>query len=279
MTATSMEVNNTLMQLEERAKKLAMEKAHLNLLIHMMSQLSTATGLENAVANLLQVILKNIGGVNLTLHYWIDDEVHYADVFGKKEKLDVIEDAYVAQVAKNRIFSEQEHDFQDTHMITLAFTKAQTWVIPLLVGIDLIGVLKIEGLHIGSEALKQHLPTFFNYLALLLKNEILGHTQLQKAYNQLLEAHAELTIEVTDRKRTEEALKQEHCRLQQALDEVKTLRGIMPICAYCKKIRDDEGYWNQVEKYVSDHTEAKFSHGICPACFEREMKEIETSDG
>ena len=65
--------------------------------------------------------------------------------------------------------------------------------------------------------------------------------------------------------------------LRQALDEIRTLRGIVPICSYCKKIRDDEGYWNQVEKYVSDHTEAKFSHGICPACFEKEMKEIETS--
>ena len=66
--------------------------------------------------------------------------------------------------------------------------------------------------------------------------------------------------------------------LQNALSEVKTLRGIMPICSYCKKIRDDEGYWNQVDQYVSAHTDAKFSHGICPACFEREMKGIETSD-
>jgi PAS domain S-box-containing protein len=80
------------------------------------------------------------------------------------------------------------------------------------------------------------------------------------------------------RRQAETALKEEHRRLQKALDEVKTLRGIVPICAYCKKIRDDEGYWNQVEKYVSDHTDAKFSHGICPACLEREMKAIEASD-
>ena len=62
--------------------------------------------------------------------------------------------------------------------------------------------------------------------------------------------------------------------LQQAFDEIRTLRGIVPICAYCKKIRDDAGYWSQVEQYVSKHTEAKFSHGICPECFEREMKEL-----
>ncbi len=63
--------------------------------------------------------------------------------------------------------------------------------------------------------------------------------------------------------------------LQQAFDEIRTLRGIVPICAYCKKIRDDAGYWSQVEQYVSKHTEAKFSHGICPECFEREMKELQ----
>jgi PAS domain S-box-containing protein len=82
--------------------------------------------------------------------------------------------------------------------------------------------------------------------------------------------------DITERKRAEEALEEERRRLQQALDEVRTLRGIVPICANCKKIRDDEGYWYQVEKYVSDHTEARFSHGICPTCFEKEMKKMET---
>ena len=57
--------------------------------------------------------------------------------------------------------------------------------------------------------------------------------------------------------------------LRQALDQIKTLSGIVPICANCKKIRDDRGYWNQVEVYVRDHTEAKFSHGICPECREK----------
>lgn len=79
---------------------------------------------------------------------------------------------------------------------------------------------------------------------------------------------------INDRKQTEEALEKERRRLQQALDEIRTLRGIVPICSYCKKIRDDEGYWNQVEQYVSKHTEARFSHGICPNCLEREMKAI-----
>lgn len=57
--------------------------------------------------------------------------------------------------------------------------------------------------------------------------------------------------------------------LQDALDHIKTLRGIVPICASCKNIRDDKGYWSQVETYISNHTEAHFSHGMCPRCTEK----------
>ncbi|MDO8834530.1 MAG: response regulator transcription factor [Vicinamibacterales bacterium] len=56
--------------------------------------------------------------------------------------------------------------------------------------------------------------------------------------------------------------------LRYALEHIKTLRGIVPICANCKKIRDDTGYWNQVETFVRAHTEAVFSHSICPECLE-----------
>ncbi len=54
--------------------------------------------------------------------------------------------------------------------------------------------------------------------------------------------------------------------LQKALSEVKTLKGFIPICSSCKKIRDDKGYWNQIESYIREHSEAEFSHGICPEC-------------
>jgi cell division protein FtsB len=57
--------------------------------------------------------------------------------------------------------------------------------------------------------------------------------------------------------------------LERALANVKVLRGLIPICAGCKKVRDDQGYWSQVEKYVGEHSEATFSHGLCPDCAER----------
>jgi hypothetical protein len=54
--------------------------------------------------------------------------------------------------------------------------------------------------------------------------------------------------------------------LQEALANIKTLSGLIPICANCKKIRKDSGYWEQIESYICDHSEARFSHGICPKC-------------
>ena len=73
-------------------------------------------------------------------------------------------------------------------------------------------------------------------------------------------------VDITKRKAVEADREQLIKKLQDALDKIKTLRGIIPICASCKKIRDDKGYWNQLENYIKEHSEADFSHGICPDC-------------
>ena len=67
----------------------------------------------------------------------------------------------------------------------------------------------------------------------------------------------------------QERLAQRVDELQQALAQVKQLSGMLPICSYCKRIRSDENYWHQVETYIADRTDAAFSHGICPECFEK----------
>ena len=71
---------------------------------------------------------------------------------------------------------------------------------------------------------------------------------------------------ITKRKLAEDALKEKHNKLLEALKEIKVLSGLLPICASCKKIRDDTGYWNQIESYINQHSEAEFSHSICPDC-------------
>jgi sigma-B regulation protein RsbU (phosphoserine phosphatase) len=63
--------------------------------------------------------------------------------------------------------------------------------------------------------------------------------------------------------------------LQLALSEVKQLSGLLPICSYCKRVRSDDNYWHQVDAYLTQHTDAKFSHGICPSCFDTISKELD----
>ncbi len=72
--------------------------------------------------------------------------------------------------------------------------------------------------------------------------------------------------DVTSRKEAEIENQRLLKELSEALDKVKLLSGLLPICSVCKKIRDDKGYWNQIESYIRDHSEAEFSHGICPDC-------------
>jgi PAS domain S-box-containing protein len=72
--------------------------------------------------------------------------------------------------------------------------------------------------------------------------------------------------DITESKRAAEEREELVRELQTALEEVRTLREILPICSYCRKIRDDENYWHTVESYISQHTATRFSHGICPSC-------------
>ena len=69
-------------------------------------------------------------------------------------------------------------------------------------------------------------------------------------------------------RRMQKELETQNAKLQEALANVKTLKGLVPICANCKKIRDDAGYWNELERYIEAHSDAFFSHGVCPECME-----------
>jgi PAS domain S-box-containing protein len=74
---------------------------------------------------------------------------------------------------------------------------------------------------------------------------------------------------ITKRKLAEIALKEKHEKLIKAMEEIKVLSGLLPICSSCKKIRDDKGYWNQIEAFIQEHSEAKFSHSICKECVKK----------
>ncbi len=84
--------------------------------------------------------------------------------------------------------------------------------------------------------------------------------------------------DITTLKRMEEERTRLYTELKEATNKIKTLKGLIPICAACKKIRDDTGYWNQLESYLELHSEAEFSHGLCPECKRRLFPPDSTND-
>ncbi|MFA7382191.1 MAG: hypothetical protein WC001_01940 [Desulfurivibrionaceae bacterium] len=98
--------------------------------------------------------------------------------------------------------------------------------------------------------------------------------RIQERTKDLDAANSELVREIEERKRTEVEKEQLIALLQKAIQEVKVLSGFLPICASCKKIRDDTGYWRQIEEYISKHSNALFSHGICPDCSKKLYPEL-----
>ena len=90
--------------------------------------------------------------------------------------------------------------------------------------------------------------------------------RLRAQKDEIQRAHEEIRTEMEGRMRIQIEKDNLIVELQEALRNVRTLNGLLPICASCKKIRDDKGYWNQIECYIREHSNAEFSHGICPDC-------------
>lgn len=93
-------------------------------------------------------------------------------------------------------------------------------------------------------------------------------TKQKQLEEKLKTTNKKLLEEINERKQAESDREKLIAELQKALEEIKNLQGIIPICMHCKKIRDDEGYWHRVETYIEKNSDAKFSHGICPSCLD-----------
>ncbi|HEY3134785.1 MAG TPA: response regulator [Blastocatellia bacterium] len=138
------------------------------------------------------------------------------------------------------------------------------WMMP---GIDGVEVCR------RARAIQTPTPT---YLILLTakseKEEIVEGLEagaddyLTKPFNRAeLQARIKVGLRITELQRN---LADRVVELQSALSRVNHLQGLLPICSYCKKVRDDQNYWQQVDSYISKHADVEFSHGICPACYE-----------
>jgi len=143
-------------------------------------------------------------------------------VYGKQMKLEHIDDEQVRKAFEFRVPIEYEHDFSDTLMLTPEFTKAYTWAFPLLAGHDLIGVIKLENLHISMRELYSQQPAFFTYAASVLKNEIHSQTRLKQANTQLREMNNKLELEIVEREQVEEELQHIRDKLEERVYERTT---------------------------------------------------------
>ena len=107
-------------------------------------------------------------------------------------------------------------------------------------------------------------------------------SQLRKERDQLENRVRERTLDLdqmnTRLKKESDERQKTILELQTALNEITTLRGILPICSFCKKIRDDTGYWNKIEAYISDHSDADFSHSVCPECAKEHYPDFDLYD-
>ncbi|MEW5725638.1 MAG: response regulator [Thermodesulfobacteriota bacterium] len=135
----------------------------------------------------------------------------------------------------------------------------------------------MDGIQAAAEITgRRSLPVVF--LSAYGDEECFGRAKLTEPYGYILKPFGDRELKVSldlalyksrleeDRRRF--AAEREHliAQLQEALAEVKTLRGLLPICSVCKKIRDDSGLWQRIEKYIQDRSEVLFSHSICPDC-------------
>ncbi|MCB2181011.1 MAG: hypothetical protein KQH63_03170 [Desulfobulbaceae bacterium] len=132
--------------------------------------------------------------------------------------------------------------------------------------------------YISNYGFSNLLGHYFKILSFLLIYEAIIKTGIEKPFELIFldldRTNKKLNYEIEIRKKIQIEKEELIKKLKHALDEIKTLQGILPICSHCKMIRDDQGYWKQIEQYIHEHSDAKFSHGICPDCLEEHYPEV-----
>lgn len=141
---------------------------------------------------------------------------------------------------------------------------------PDLICMDIVLKGKMDGIE-AAEIIRSRWGIPVIFLTAYSDNEILKRAKITEPFGYLvkpvqdrdIKVGIEMAVYKAKMEKEREKLRQD---LQEASAEIKTLRGFIPICANCKDVRDDEGYWQKIEQYISEHSKAEFSHSICPKC-------------
>jgi len=188
------------------------------------------------------------------------------------EQLDVIRDNIIGTEGQNlekrtrQLFSEWKPIRQEVFLLFQSGRRDEAAAITKGKGADHVAMLEDKMMELTSYARKK--ADGFMQLAKRTHERVETISVLLVIVGVFLSA-AIAFITVRYVLKVEKILLHERNELQKALSEIKSLSGLLPICASCKKIRDDKGYWKQLELYIRDHSEAEFSHSICPTCAEK----------
>ncbi|CAG1020508.1 two-component system, sensor histidine kinase [Methylococcales bacterium] len=167
--------------LESRVRKLSEEKANLFLVLHLVEQLNPVAGVDSFLDSLMHALCANLGGSNVEIYYLDEGSIHFANLLGERKILENIDDPLVEEVFQHHQFIELQSDLSHTLLRNNRAAVACTWVMPLLVGKELIGVIKMTDL-VGTAQMREYLSPFFSHMALIFNNQI--KTRIAETANQ-----------------------------------------------------------------------------------------------
>ncbi len=173
--------------LHVRYKRLLEDRSHFQLILRLMELLNPLPGLENMLRSMLFNIVECIGGTNIKVYYWIGEELHYLDFLGEKKCLPAVDDPDVAQAAETHLSVEKWGKPEEGLMLDASPEASWNLSFPLLVGQELVGVVKLENMHIRATSLGKYLSIFFSHASLILSNEIRNFIR-QRAEKALAES-------------------------------------------------------------------------------------------
>jgi len=193
----------------------------------------------------------------------------------------VISDRTLADVPiKLNEYLRQSHDSDEAFLFKVSEGKRyyRGGFTPLLdAGNRNIGKIIVLKDFTKEEKALQKLTVLLVVICLIFGGILSGsfYLYIDHIQDRLLIARNKLKAEIAERIQTEKRKEQLISNFEEALDTVNTLSGLLPICAYCKNIRDDKGYWNRIETYIQNHSDAEFSHGMCPDCFKKHHPDLQ----
>lgn len=203
-----------------------------------------------------------------------------AQLVRKEQILIAEDDAYTAQDLKYRLESLHYEVRGITARAQEAVTLAES-LRPDLVLMDIQLLGEMDGIEAAEQIRIFQVPVV--YVSGYCDGPILNRAKLTEPYGYILKpydtSHLQVSIEMGLYKhRLEQQRLEQFKGVQETLANVKTLRGRLSICCYCKQIHEETGNWIQIEAYIMKHSDASFTHGMCPECFERVKRQLEATE-